>query len=316
MSTGRPRSSSRETLAEAACELFLERGYDSTTVGDIAARAGVSRSSFFNYFGSKSDILWAGLDARLDAVELALAEGGGLRASLVALADGFAPDALALALVNARAMGLEPELARESAARRGRLAAAVAGRLRSDGVAGLEAEVAGAAHGGAVLAAIEEWAHRGAGNTALPEVLAAALAAAAPTLRGPVRQLRVIARADHFDGAVAFYRDALGMTEQEAFEGDGGARVMILDAGRATLELSNAAQIDLIDRVETDGDAPSEAIRVALEVDDAVEATAAVLEAGALLEATPRETPWRSLNARVRGAAGLQLTLFEELGDR
>lgn len=316
MSTGRPRSSSRETLAEAACELFLERGYDGTTVGDIAARAGVSRSSFFNYFASKSDILWAGLDARLDAVELALADGADLQDSLLALAGGFAPDALALALVNAGAMGLESELARESAGRRGRLAAVVAGRLRSTGASGLEAEVAGAAHGGAVLAAIEEWARRGAGNSPLREVLSAALTAAAPTLRGRVRQLRVVTRADHFEGAVAFYRDALGMVEQESYDGEGGARVMILDAGRATIELSNAAQIDLIDRVETDGDAPSERIRIALEVNDAVEATAALLEAGGLLEATPRETPWRSLNARVRGAAGLQLTLFQELGDR
>jgi AcrR family transcriptional regulator len=314
MSTGRPRASSRETLAEAACELFLERGYDGTTVGDIALRAGVSRSSFFNYFASKADILWSGLDARVDDAERALADGADIAAALRAMAADFAPDALALALVHARAMGIESELARESAARRGRLSTAVARRLRADGVGRIEAEVAGAAHGGAVLAALEEWAHRGAGNTPLREVLAAALAAASVTLRGPVRQLRVVARADNFEGAVAFYRDVLGMAEQESFEGEGGARVAILDAGRATLELSNAAQIDLIDRVETDGDAPSESIRVALEVADTVEATASALEAGALLEATPRETPWRSVNARLRGAAGLQLTLFQELG--
>ena len=49
---GRPRASSRETLAEAACELFLEQGYEATSVVDIAQRAGVSRSSFFNYFSS------------------------------------------------------------------------------------------------------------------------------------------------------------------------------------------------------------------------------------------------------------------------
>ena len=45
---GRPRASSREVLAEAACELFLEKGYDATSVADITTRAGVSRSSFFN----------------------------------------------------------------------------------------------------------------------------------------------------------------------------------------------------------------------------------------------------------------------------
>jgi len=313
MSTGRPRSSSREVLAEAACELFLEKGYEGTTVGEIAIRAGVSRSSFFNYFSSKSDILWAGLDARLDQVEIALDTGADLRETLSGIGEEFAPDALALALVNAPAMGIESELVRESAGRRGRIADAVARRLRGVGAGALEAEVAGAAHGGAVLAAIGEWARRGAGSTSLVDVLRRALDAAAPTLPRAVRQLRVVARADHFDGAVRFYRDVLGMSELDAYQGDGGARVVILDAGRATLELANAAQIDLIDAVETDGGAPSERIRLGVEVENAVETTSSLLEAGALLEAAPRETPWRSRNARLRGAAGLQLTVFQEL---
>ena len=54
-------------------------------------------------------------------------------------------------------------------------------------------------------------------------------------------------------------------------------------------------------------------LRVALEVDDARAATAAAVEGGAELVAQPTETPWRSLNARLEGPGGLQLTLFEEL---
>ena len=50
-----------------------------------------------------------------------------------------------------------------------------------------------------------------------------------------------------------FYRDVLGLPERAAFEGDGGARVAILDAGQATLELSNPAQVRLIDAAEADG---------------------------------------------------------------
>ena len=42
-------------------------------------------------------------------------------------------------------------------------------------------------------------------------------------------------------------------------------------------------------------------------------ATAALAAAGATVIAAPVETPWRSLNARLAGPAGLQLTLFEEL---
>jgi predicted enzyme related to lactoylglutathione lyase len=55
-------------------------------------------------------------------------------------------------------------------------------------------------------------------------------------------------------------------------------------------------------------------VRLAFEVDDAREATARLAEAGAEIVAEPTRTPWNSLNARLEGPAGLQLTLFEELG--
>ena len=130
--------------------------------------------------------------------------------------------------------------------------------------------------------------------------------------RRPVLQLRLIVEADDFDGAVAFYRDALGLTEQAAFEGEGDARVAILEAGRATLEIANAAQKRLIDEVEV-GRQVSPAVRVAFEVTDAGEATARLVAAGASLVAAPVETPWRSLNSRLEAPAGLQVTIFEEL---
>jgi AcrR family transcriptional regulator len=319
---GRPRASSRETIAEAACELFLEQGYEQTSIVDIARRAGVSRSSFFNYFSSKSDVLWAGLDERLAAFEARLDEGGAdaptaVRAAALAIAEGFVPDSLALAIVNATAMGLEVEYERDAALRRARVARAVTARFAHAGADRVRGEVAGAAWGGAVMAAIEAWAHDGAGRTSLARFLARAADSAAgvrPTPRGGVRQLRVVVEAPDFESALVFYRDIVGMPESESYEADGGARVAILDAGRATLELSNPAQVAFIDRVETDGDAPSDRIRLALEVDDSPAAAARLAEAGAEVEASARVTPWNSRNARLRGAAGLQLTLFEELG--
>lgn len=48
----------REVLAEAAFQLFLERGFEQTTVDDIVARAGVGRRSFFRYFPSKEDAVF------------------------------------------------------------------------------------------------------------------------------------------------------------------------------------------------------------------------------------------------------------------
>ena len=180
---GRPRASSREVLAEAACELFLEQGYGATSVSDITRRAGVSRSSFFNYFPSKADVLWGGFDERID--ELSVRLGGQdsaedvdteVRSALMMLAEGFAPDSLALALVNASQMELDDELEREASVRQSRIARFLADRMRRAGVDELRAAVVGSAYGGAVLAAVEEWARQGAGRTPLGEVLARALA--------------------------------------------------------------------------------------------------------------------------------------------
>ena len=127
-----------------------------------------------------------------------------------------------------------------------------------------------------------------------------------------VRQLRLVVEATDFDEAVAFYRDALGLEVELDLESDGGAHVVILDAGRATLEISNPAQVELIDTVEV-GRRVSPHLRVAFEVDDAMEATDRLTKAGATLIAAPTRTPWESLNARLAGPADLQLTLFEEL---
>ncbi len=48
----------REVLASAAFELFVEKGFERTTVDDIVARAGVGRRSFFRYFPSKEDVVF------------------------------------------------------------------------------------------------------------------------------------------------------------------------------------------------------------------------------------------------------------------
>lgn len=128
-----------------------------------------------------------------------------------------------------------------------------------------------------------------------------------------VRQLRLVVAAEDYEAAVAFYRDRLGMPEREAIAGPGGAHVTILDAGAATLELANPAQRRYIDEVEV-GREVAPRLRVAFEVPDARAATAALVEAGAVELAPPTPTPWRSLNSRLDAPAGLQITLFEELG--
>ncbi|MGW7681412.1 TetR/AcrR family transcriptional regulator [Kribbella sp. NPDC054772] len=73
----RTRDAVRAQLAALSIELFLERGYDATTVDDIAAAAGMSKRSFFRYFGTKDDVVFHGADdvAERIARELELAEG-------------------------------------------------------------------------------------------------------------------------------------------------------------------------------------------------------------------------------------------------
>jgi lactoylglutathione lyase len=130
-----------------------------------------------------------------------------------------------------------------------------------------------------------------------------------------VRQLRLVVTAGDYEAAVLFYRDVLGMEELAVWSSPDGGRVILLDGGQATLELTDPANAAFIDQVEV-GRRVAPHIRVALEVDDSRAATAAAVEGGAELVAAPTETPWRSLNARLEGPGGLQLTLFEELDAR
>jgi lactoylglutathione lyase len=126
-----------------------------------------------------------------------------------------------------------------------------------------------------------------------------------------VRELRLVVTTDQFEEALRFYRDVLGMPEQPSVSSPHG-RVAILDAGRATLEISDPPHAEFIDDVEV-GRRVAGPVRVALEVTGVETVTRLVEQAGASVLAEPRRTPFRSTNARVDAPAGLQLTLFERL---
>jgi AcrR family transcriptional regulator len=70
----RKRVRTRQALIDAAAELFGSRGYDRTTIADIAAAADVSTRTFFSYFASKEDILFPDADARVQAALTAIDE--------------------------------------------------------------------------------------------------------------------------------------------------------------------------------------------------------------------------------------------------
>jgi AcrR family transcriptional regulator len=70
----RKKQRTRETIARAAHELFIERGYHATTLPDIAEAADVSTRTIFSYFPSKEDILFSDFSELKDALAQALAE--------------------------------------------------------------------------------------------------------------------------------------------------------------------------------------------------------------------------------------------------
>jgi AcrR family transcriptional regulator len=70
----RKKRETREALARAGLELFAARGYDETTLAEIAEAAGVSTRTIFAYFPSKEDILFSTMQAMLEELARALAE--------------------------------------------------------------------------------------------------------------------------------------------------------------------------------------------------------------------------------------------------
>jgi len=123
-----------------------------------------------------------------------------------------------------------------------------------------------------------------------------------------IHELRIALTVDDYEGAVAFYRDALGLPEVESWDRPNG-RGTILDAGRATLELFDPLQAATLDDIEV-GRRVSGAVRLAVHVDDAAAAADTLVGAGAKREHELVVTPWGDRNARVRAPDGMQLTLF------
>ena len=63
---GRPPSTSSDVVGQFALQLFCERGFEETTLDDIAAGLGIGRRTLFRYFGSKNDMVWGDFDGVLE----------------------------------------------------------------------------------------------------------------------------------------------------------------------------------------------------------------------------------------------------------
>ncbi|HEX4867483.1 MAG TPA: mycofactocin system transcriptional regulator [Acidimicrobiales bacterium] len=74
--TGRPQATTHRDIEVAALELFAARGFEHVSVADIATAAGISRRTFFRYYGSKNDVVWGDFDRLLAAMERGLERSG------------------------------------------------------------------------------------------------------------------------------------------------------------------------------------------------------------------------------------------------
>jgi AcrR family transcriptional regulator len=153
----------RGRLEQAALELFLERGFEQTTVAEIAQRAGLTERTFFRHFADKREVLFAGAGALQEFLVRAVAQApdsatpiGAIAGALQAAAPLFAERGdyprQRQAVIAANAELRERELIKLAA-----LAAAMAGALRGRGVPEPTASLAAEAGMAVFRIAFERW---------------------------------------------------------------------------------------------------------------------------------------------------------------
>jgi len=154
----------RERLAAAALELFDERGYENTTVIDIAQRAGLGKTTFFRHFQDKREVLFG--DGALGTVligAVASAPSTATPVEVMALAleaagkFAFPPDRRESVARRQRVIEANPELREREALKNLALIAAVTDALRQRGIPDLNARVAAELGSLAWKIAYERW---------------------------------------------------------------------------------------------------------------------------------------------------------------
>ena len=98
---GRPPVTTHDELCQIGLHLFVNQGFDNTSVDDIALTAGISRRTFFRYYESKADVVWgdiddalSGLKSNLHAIPRSVPLMDALRQAVVAF-NALAPDQVA-----------------------------------------------------------------------------------------------------------------------------------------------------------------------------------------------------------------------------
>jgi AcrR family transcriptional regulator len=184
-----------QRLADAALELFAERGYEKTTVLDIAQRAGLAKSTFFRHFQDKREVLF-GEDALTGRLVVAIATAPAGEAPLEAVAHGldalgqdvFTPSHRTFTIRRRAAIEAHSDLQEREALKEAHLTASVSRALADRGTPELVARVTAGLGTLALRTAYERWSDPGntdefsaVARQALDEVRAAVSTAQAGT---------------------------------------------------------------------------------------------------------------------------------------
>ncbi len=160
----------RGRLEEAALQLYSERGFDQTTVTEIAQRAGLTERTFYRHFADKREVLFGGEGALDEIVTRAVAEAAESVAPIDALADGLL---IVAELFRGRrdhahrrqaVIAANPELQERELIKLSRLAASTAEALRRRGVTEPAASLIAEAGIAVFKVAFDRWIGDGGGR--------------------------------------------------------------------------------------------------------------------------------------------------------
>jgi AcrR family transcriptional regulator len=170
-------------LVVAALELFAERGYDQTTVADVAERAGVTERTFYRYFTDKREVLFGAgqvwedqIIAAIEDADTSLAPLDVVVAGLVAGASLF-DERRALALRRAAVLAATPSLQERELLKMTRLAEAIALAIGKRGVADFDAQLVAETGVAAFRVAFSRWIADASGDLSLGAHIAEAICA-------------------------------------------------------------------------------------------------------------------------------------------
>src|SRR4029077_3021715 len=166
----------RGRLEQAALELYVERGYEQTTVAEIAERAGLTERTFFRHFADKREVLFAGAGTLQDLLVTAVAGAPDAVAPLEAVAAAL--EAAGALLQERReysrrrqsVIDANPALEERELIKLAALASALAGALRRRGVTGPAASLTAEAGIAVFKIAFERWISE-TGQSDLPRLI-------------------------------------------------------------------------------------------------------------------------------------------------